>query len=438
MLTVSLPPHFFEERRYAVMILLEWILGFEVQYKTYNQPHYSLEWDTGKVMIRDDFFNRFNEEEGYCKVSALPKPPEYVEDCGVRFPVMFGQPQVEGDNCEADIIASAFFMLTRWEEHVLPHRDKHDRFIGKQSYAFKNGFLDRAIVHDYADFLALFLEKNGYAAPRKQRNFTWVLSHDLDIPYKWTSLKRLFTSLGGDILKRKSLSECINTGKSFFNTRFKQHPDPFDAYDALMDWSESLQTTSIFNIMAAFPSQMDEGYDVFSPPIQALFAHIRQRGHRFGFHPGYYTYHDKETFKNEHDRLEKALGESITTGRQHFLRASFPETWQVWEDMGMSVDSSGGYADVEGFRFGMCIAFPVFNILTHKCLRLLEQPLIAMEVTLAEYQGYSPQQTADKLKSLAEVVKHHHGDMTLLWHNHCAGTAFWKPYEYIRRTICHT
>mgnify|MGYP000971870045 CR=1 FL=1 len=42
--------------------------------------------------------------------------------------------------CEADVFASCFFMLTRWEEYVNKNRDKHDRFSANESLAYKQGF----------------------------------------------------------------------------------------------------------------------------------------------------------------------------------------------------------------------------------------------------------------------------------------------------------
>ena len=48
-----------------------------------------------------------------------------------------------------DILASTFFMLARWEEHVNKELDNHDRFPAESSIAFKFGFLGRPIVNEY-------------------------------------------------------------------------------------------------------------------------------------------------------------------------------------------------------------------------------------------------------------------------------------------------
>ncbi len=429
MLTVFLPPRFFEERRYAWFILLQHLLGIDLRFERGENDVTVLSWDTGTLDFQDQFFNRFEEPLGYCTQSALPAEIDYWVFGNKQVPVLYGKAGWSDHRCLADFAASSFFMLTRWEEQIVQAQDSHNRFKGKHSVAFKHGFLDQPVVHDYADIIGDMLHDKGFVWTRPQRQFSWSISHDLDIPYKWSSVKRLGVSLGGDILKRKSLPEARRTLMSFYNTRLKGNPDPFDNYDKLMDWSESLHTRSTFNIMAASPSKMDEGYNLEDPNIQRIFKRIKDRGHYFGFHPGYGTVTNPAEWKRQHQYLESVLNQRITTGRQHFLCGHPPDLWQLWADMGMTIDSTGGYADVEGFRFGMCVRFPVFNVKTRQPLPLLELPLIFMEVTVAEYQAYSPQQFLARLSHLCETVKEKNGEMTVLWHNHCMQTAFWKPYQ---------
>ena len=67
-------------------------------------------------------------------------------------PLLYGEPLIEQQNGQvvvhADIIASSFFLMSRYEEMVFSNssRDNHGRFIGRPSLAYRSGFIDIAIV----------------------------------------------------------------------------------------------------------------------------------------------------------------------------------------------------------------------------------------------------------------------------------------------------
>jgi len=103
----------------------------------------------------------------------------------------------------------------------------------------------------------------------------------------------------------------------------------------------------------------------------------------------------------------------ILEGREHYLRFEVPTTWQVWEDNGMQIDSTCGYADKEGFRCGTGDEFSVFNILTREKLRLKERPLVVMDCSLFDYNNYSYEEAMIKVVSMKEKSN----TFTYLWHN---------------------
>ncbi len=58
-----------------------------------------------------------------------------------------------------------------------------------------------------------------------------------------------------------------------------------------------------------------------------------------------------------------------------------------------------------GFRCGTCREFPVFDLRTRKALRLLERPLIAMDVTLLsqKYMALQPKRALDWIERLSDA-----------------------------------
>jgi hypothetical protein len=162
-----------------------------------------------------------------------------------------------------------------------------------------------------------------------------------------------------------------------------------------------------------------------------LIQKIAQRGHVVGFHPSYEAFERPELFEKELASLRAVSPVPVTTGRQHYLRFAAPHTWQVWEDAGMTLDSSLGYPEAEGFRCGICRDYPVFNFLTRKMLHLREKPLIAMDVTLALYRQYAPAEGFEKLQNLRSQVDRHGGEFVLLWHNSSWNTYFWADWQEV-------
>jgi len=111
--------------------------------------------------------------------------------------------------------------------------------------------------------------------------------------------------------------------------------------------------------------------------------------------------------------LEKTVGQEITEGRGHYLRFEVPTTWQIWEDNGLSVDSTCGYADKEGYRCGTGSEFSVFNILSREKLKLKERALIVMDCSLFDYQSM----TYREAESVINKLRKNTSITTILWHN---------------------
>ena len=159
---------------------------------------------------------------------------------------------------------------------------------------------------------------------------------------------------------------------------------------------------------------------------------IKDSGCAIGFHPSYNTYNNFELLDSEHKYLEEITECNILFGRQHYLRFEVPTTWQIWEDLGMSWDSSMSYADKEGFRCGVCYDFSVFNIESRKKLKLKEKPLIVMEGSFVGYQSnMNPTIMEQKVRLLRDNVKKYKGEFILLWHNSSFGFPIWHNYKSI-------
>lgn len=335
----------------------------------------------------------------------------------------------------ADILAATFFMLSRWEETVVPTRDQHDRFPATASVAYRQGFLDRPIVDEYALILQAWLKTLVPQWTPEPRSFSVGLSHDIDqvqrFPGTWQSVR----TLGGDIIKRRSLAAAIDTARSYMACRGSHDRDPFiQAILELAGLSERYGFTSSFYFMGAGRSDFDSGYDPASPAVRSCIDTLRNRGHEIGFHPGYYTFDKPDRFQQEKAAFDRVMNGERYGGRQHFLRFGTPVTWRCWEEAGMLYDSTMTYADHEGFRCGTCHPFRPFDIERDRELDVLEIPLIIMDGTLRQYRNLSPEQAENVILKLAERCKQVNGTFTLLWHN-SALCNDWAPWARVYRRV---
>mgnify|MGYP001077022375 CR=1 FL=1 len=370
---------------------------------------------------------------------ALPPNYESSFTSGCSVPVLFwGEGYEDGSKpfaerredgtviFYADIIAATFFMLTRWEETVSSVRDQHGRFPATASVAYKQGFLDRPIVDEYALILGAWLKTLLPGWEPQPPRFSVKLSHDID--YVRSASIRTF---GGDILKRRSPVKALQTARQLIS----READPYlqGCYE-LADLSEAHGFQSAFYFMAADRSPLDSGYDPQEKSVQRLIHALRSRGHEVGFHPGYQTFDNPERFHQEKQRMDLALGETRYGGRQHFLRFRAPDTWRLWEEAGLTYDSTLGYADHEGFRCGTCHPFQPFDIEQDRVLDLWEIPLIVMDGTLRNYRNVTPAEGEERILTLAQRCQAVNGVFTLLWHN-TSLQGEWAPWAAVYRRV---
>ncbi len=314
----------------------------------------------------------------------------------------------------ADIIATTFFMLSRWEETVSPVRDQHGRFPAIASVAYKLGFLDRPIVDEYALVLREWLKVLMPRWQPKPRQFTVKLTHDVDLIHRFPTLKTGLKTLGGDLLKRRSLKQSFHTLREILGRELAYVEGIYrlTALSRRYGFGDDA-----FYFMADGPGPFGCGYDPRSPLIRRCIDDLQSQGFEIGIHPSYDTFLEPQRLAEEKSRLDAILGETQYGGRQHYLRFHAPDTWRHWEQVGLVYDSTIGYADYEGFRCGTCHPFKPFDIEQDRELDLREYPLIVMDGTLKGYRKLSPQAGKERILTLAQRCKQVSGTFTLLWHN---------------------
>lgn len=438
MLIIETADKFLPEKIYTFNVLLRQLLGVEYEIRMADRADYLLRLPNGGTLIIEDQFFKQSIEGDYLKPENIPAAAETVAQpyhLSERLTVIHGRPKFiyykQSINCGIDVFASTFFMLTRWEEYVHQDCDEHGRFCAKNALAWRSNFLDRPVVNEYANLLWDMLVRLGWHLPRPERQYRLQLTHDVDYPQLWASPLGRLRTLGGSLWRRRQPRE----GAYWLKKHFFRRQDPYDTFDELMDLAEKNGQPAHFNFLGERPKSSNAWYSLNGRFVKNLVKKVTERGHVVGFHPSYEAYDDPQAFERELASLRRVTSQPVTSGRQHFLRFTSPETWQRWDNAGLDWDSSLGYSEASGFRAGICDTFPVFNFLTRQELSLREKPLIAMDVTLAHYEQLNPEQGAARLEQLRREVRKHQGEFTLLWHNSSWNTYFWAAWQEVYRSF---
>jgi len=318
-----------------------------------------------------------------------------------------------------DILASALFMLSRWEEKVVPIRDEHRRFPATASVAYRQGFIDRPIVDEYGLILREWIKALLPGWEPQPRQFIVRLSHDVDHVRCFPDWCTGVRAVGRDLLKRRDFRLAGRKGLGLLTGLLAPSLDLcFRGIRILADLSTYYGLKNdVFFFMAADPGPFDEGYDPASPWIRRCIDTLREQGFEIGLHASYGSLDNPARLREEKRCLEAILGTGEFGGRHHYLRFTPSRTWRDWEHVGLLYDSTMGYADHEGFRCGTCYPFRPFDLEEDRELGIWEHPLIVSDRTLQVYRRLSPPQAMDRIRELAHRCRLVGGVFELLWHS---------------------
>ncbi|HNQ67372.1 MAG TPA: polysaccharide deacetylase family protein [Bacteroidales bacterium] len=441
MISVHIYNNFLNEKKYIFDFLFKEIFFCDYELIPDSEKSYRISDGNKTISIADSFFSAFEDEFLYYNDRNIVPDSiayaDYPKQEIFNTPVLFGTGELKvfEDICYLgnDIFAGLFFMLTRWEEIAVSKFDTHGRFDEEENLSVRLGFYDRPIVNEYILLLENLLHNFCTIQIKNKRKGKVFLTHDVDEIARYDTLFKILKALGGDIVKRKSLSTFLGTLKDCYSIKTKKQSDVYDTFDLLMDLSDKKAVKSRFYFIPGYNGEVDVRFDIRNSKIKNITEKIKLRGHIIGIHPSYSSFCNKTQLIKEQERLKQYCG-NIEEGRQHYLRFKIPDTWQDWEDTNLKVDSSIGFYNRIGFRAGICYEYPVFNVVTRKQLNVRERPLLVMDTALRKL-CVTKEKSVETVFKLHEYIKKYNGDFVLLWHNNNLKVNEWAGWDKVYKQI---
>ncbi len=307
-------------------------------------------------------------------------------------------PSRPGEPLPGDLVASAFYLLARWDELRVGERDRFGRLPLAASAFGRIAGLDLADppVEGYVEALRVALR---IPPPTRWRV---ALTHDID------RLRRRTPKGLAGIARRRGPGGLASSLTG---------PDPWDNLPDLLEttWRRGLRST-VFLIGRNAHRLDGTPRRVYERERPALAAAVRAAGGEVGLHGSFASADDPAALAAELASLRAEAG-PVEGVRFHYLRFRYHETVRALERAGVAYDSSLAFSEAPGFAAGIARPFRPYLVGEERPARLTLLPLAVMDTTLDARLGLDAEAARERALGVLERVRRAGGRAALLWHN---------------------
>jgi hypothetical protein len=325
--------------------------------------------------------------------------------------------RVEGGDLPFDPFSMAFYLVSRYEEHLPFEPDRHGRFPHTAALAWKEGFLGMPLVNRLAMTIRDLLLKYYPGLPSPPGKYSFVPTVDVDLAYAHLGKGFLRTcgAMAKLLLKVKA-GEIHNRLRSMLG----KQKDPYDNFEWMNRVFEGFGLQAVYFVLVGDRSPYDRNLSVRNKRFAELIKVLDQHG-SIGIHPSYRSADEPVRIAKELDRLQKVCGRKINKSRQHFVRLALPDTYRELLKYGITDDYSMGYPSICGFRASIATSFSFYDLMDEQLTGLRVHPFMFMDTSLGDYMELQPAQYATALKPVIGEVKKYNGTLCGIWHNYALG-----------------
>ena len=319
--------------------------------------------------------------------------------------------QIErGERPTGDELAEGFFHLARVEERG-GARDAHGRFPASAS-----------CLDPLDPPLERLRRRLGLEPPRwGGARFAVAVTHDVDVPWRWTrpGLRLAAGRLKASVRQRR-VGVALREARALAGVPVHKlrGSDPNWTFESIVQRTRARGASPTFFVLAVHRHPNDgPAPEAYSGLLPRLVETLSAAGVEIGLHPSYGAAEDPSLLAEEKRALEQLAG-ALRGQRYHFLRVDPHTNLAPLVELGFEYDSSLGFAGALGFRAGIAHPFRPWDFAREAPLELVEIPLAAMDVTLADerYLGLSAAAAERRLLSLLDWAAEHGGGFSVLWH----------------------
>ncbi len=321
-----------------------------------------------------------------------------------------------------DILSFVFFQLARIEEYTEEGKDKHNRFQAHQSKAFQLGYLSIPTVDIILQKLSNLLDNQHPILTPKS-----VITIDVDVAFAFQHkpFHIQFFSVIKDLFRRD-----FQRIQSRLATILNKVRDPYDTFNELIELGKQSKNPFIFFFLLGKRGPFDRNISPQKDKMKEVLIKLSQH-FEIGLHPSYQSNYNSALILEEKNTLEQIIQKKVSKSRQHYLKLSFPYTYQQLIKSGIEEDYSMGYSDAHGYRAGTAGSFLWYDLSTEKVTDLRIYPFQIMDVTLKKYLEWLPQQAIEELKPI-----YNNQPFTLIWHNsNLSALENWKKWKVVFKTL---
>jgi peptidoglycan/xylan/chitin deacetylase (PgdA/CDA1 family) len=226
--------------------------------------------------------------------------------------------------------------------------------------------------------------------------------------------------------------------------RFLFSQDNYWCFDKILELEEKNGIKTMFNFYGGKPGNsrnikeqiLDPAYNVHSPALKKQIKKMHINGWGIGLHQSFDAWKDKDRMKSEKKNLEKALGDAVTTCRQHWLRFSFNDTWKVQQDIGFKQDTTLGFNDRPGFRNASAVNYFPWDKKSDKPMQIEVIPMMLMDSHIYDYAHIDEKNIFNEIDKWIDEVKTVCGQISVVWHQRVMSDDYgWRNgFEYLIKT----
>lgn len=337
------------------------------------------------------------------------------------------------DNLSLDDLIFVFDRLARVEEYVTPRKYKGQNWeitfapLERQEEYF-NPVIEQKIQ--------LWL-KNGEisripGAPPlwpQNKQFCLCLTHDVDQiqEYRWrerlrqlrffskTSIRAMAPVIGSLI---KHLGRQVFRSRPLKTSSLEHWLEAEARYgfsSSFLFIADQIPSPTISDIHYRYDEKVDfEGRRI---KVSQLIKELWKLGWDVGLHGSRNSHISSTLLKYEKKSLEEILGARVVSIRQHYLCCDVEKTPRAQDDAGFRIDSTFGSNLQVGFRCGIGLPYPFYDLKTDNELNLLELPMVIQDMALARNTGGYQELMTQRCIEMIDRVASVNGAITLLWHN---------------------